>query len=276
MKVLAYMKQEKISGGELSPDESLLLDHTAGDNLTSFPVQRIARLKGGFKEYFLQRYWQYKTRKGLDTIALYNQKDAVIEQIECGFFENHQKVTMDTPLSISLQLTSDHEKNRDNAKLAVIIPKTDLSRLLTGKQRELLDSISGDEIRLNDHEHKENATKIIFKKKYEDGKFSLAITFPFYNEITGSYFILKNTMSLGDMFPPAFISKNQIPADAVYLKGEEQLPLYESGKLKKLDLADIEKGIHIPSLNIAFKIERDEGLLKAMELPVVETEQVTS
>ena len=272
MKLLDFMKQEKINGGELLPDESFLLDHTTTGDSTNFPVQRIARLRGGFKEYFLQRYWQYKTRKGLDTIALYNQENAAIEYIECGFFENHEKVVMDEPLNVLLQLTGDHEKNRDKGKLALILSKTELSRFLNEQQRKIFDFIAAEDIRLANQEYKEESSKIIFRKKYEDGKLSLAITFPIYNEITGNYFVVKNSMTLNHMFEPSFINTSQIPDDAHYLSGGEQFPLYENNKLKKLKLADIENGIYIPSIKLAFKVERNEGVLRKTELPVVEEE----
>lgn len=265
IKVLDFMRGENIKESVLSPDESFSLKYSVDDNSINFPVKRVARLKGEFREYFLQRYWEYKTRKGLDTISLYNRKEIAVDSLEYGFMDHYKRIETELPFTVWLQLTGNRDKNQDNGKLSVILSKSELSAILHEDHREHFNEIISEEITIKGGDYLEERTKFTFKKKYEDGKLSIIITVPYLNEITGTRFIGQKEIPFKKLFTPEFVSANEFSGDATYLVDGEEFPLFNNGKLQKMALVDLEKGVTLPSLKLTFQLDKETGTLRRLE-----------
>ncbi|MBS1519877.1 MAG: hypothetical protein JST50_02680 [Bacteroidetes bacterium] len=255
VKIMKFLVDESIGEEILAADLSYRLELQQTDGTTTFPVKRLSRLKGQFKDYFLQRYWEHKTRKGLNTISLYNRKP-ITGQVCCGFHDALNEISSD--YNAWVQLTGNREKNRTIEKLPLVLPVSTLRPIIPEKFQNLFQRIKIDEIILNKPEI-EHST-IMFKKRWLEGVPTVDICFPFYNEITKKFFKGKDELSLAELLT---LQPGELPAGSQYHLSdqEDMFDLFKGAKYAKIPLEHFEHGIVIDAKDWHIKLDRDTGIL---------------
>lgn len=255
IKVQKFLAAENISQEILSADISYKLGFKEHEDTVEFPVKRLTRLKDQFKDYFLQRYWGHKTRKGLNNIQFYNRKP-VNSIVCCGFHDALVEVATDH--SAWVQLTGNREKNRKIEKLPLILHRTTLTAVIPSNFQDLFNLIAGDEIVLDKPEREE--ALIIIKKRWENGAPKVDICFPFYNGITGKHFKGKDEMSLAELL--ALTSGALEQGSQYHISGQDEMyDLFKGNKHKKIPLEHFELGIIVPATGWHIKLDRTSGIL---------------
>ncbi len=266
-KVDIYQALEKanISTDSLLVDKSFSLKPDLKDGIVAFPVERIARLKGKFKEYFLRCYWERKTRMGLNNISVFNRELVNIDTFKYGFSDSLQQTNVPSGW---IQLS--HNRDKPKSALPLILDKEEISLILPEPFKTKFQSISEEDIIINGIFNSVD-TKITIKKIISDSKLGVEIIFPYFNEITTNNFKMKEAGQLGlkDIFPSNFIDELNIPPNAICYIADFQRDVFEDGRNPiKFSTEDLEKGIKIPVVNIGFKLNRETGVIS--EIPLLQ------
>lgn len=263
VKIQKVLKEAEISTECIAIEGSLSLEATTEDGIVSFPARRVARLKGRFKEYFLRRYWEYKTRMGLNNILNSNLESTTIENIEYGFHNNLNQKEVNLPGK--LQRSHNRDTNDNKSSLPLIFNKGDVSHVLEEPFKARLQALSLDEIIIGKTKVSHKESKIIIDKRYENDKWKIEIVFPYSNEISSSSFFGKDSMALFDVFPAEFIAKLGLDNEATCtIDGEEHRLFNDKGyPQKKFTVDELKLGIYISSAKLGFKL--DEGIGSIVE-----------
>ena len=262
IKVSDLIKEKGISSDILSSDMSFSLEYSIEGDLHSFPVRRIAQLKGQFKDYFLRRYWEYKTRKGLNTTLLNQRQSIEVKTLECGFAGILEKV--EATLEIFRENSHNRDVNKEN--LPLIINKEKLILAISEQHKPILERFEDEEITIKHGKLSDKSTKIDFDCRYEDGSLHLSITFPYYNQISKNHFRAKEKMALKDIFPSEFIETLGIDNEAICQIGSNNFPLFNLKRPHKFCIEDLKNGVVIPSVDLSFKLDNKLGILNKIEL----------
>ncbi|MFD2601765.1 hypothetical protein [Flavobacterium suzhouense] len=271
IKVYNFIKESGINSNVLSADTSFLLEPFEDENKIIFPVSRLASVKGQIKDYLLQKYWEYKTRKGLNTISLFNRREITVDAFKCGFDE---VVEFASKPKASLKLSNDRETNKKISKLPLILEREDLMSLLDSPYKEIFKLVSKDEIVLATNDFIRNEESMItFKKSYTDKKLAIEIRFPYYNSITQRFFIVKGKLSLLDIFGEDFMNENPLSQDSSYLiEGKEEAIAMSNKKHESFTPEILEKGVIITSPDLHIKLDRKLGVINLVEKVNVDNE----
>lgn len=265
IKVHDFLTKEDINPTSITGDQSFNIAYEKNlGGAIIFPVRRVARIKGQFREYLLQRYWQYKTRMGVNTIGLYTRTPVEFQSIRFGFPYDLKEITGD--YQASLQLTGNRDKNKDKTNLDLILEKEYIASKLNGAFEQYVNSINTREI-IIDNKIDENPGKynyILFSKEWSGDKLSLTIKFPLFNKYANRYFIGKDSLTAYDLFGKEFIDINPNLKDAVFVNdSNKRCPLFPEGlKPHKMSLKNLLEGeIHIPKENIKLQFDKEQGRL---------------
>jgi hypothetical protein len=265
VKIFSALKEAGINTVSLSLDKSFSLEPKVEDGVTHFKVRRIARLKGNFRDYFLHRYWEYKTRLGLNNILVSNREQVEINNFEFGFFGNLKNTGTKPRAWVQLSHNRDiNEKNKNS--LPVIFNKEEISLLLDEPFKELFEPVAGDEIIINKGEYTELGSKILAKRIMDGDAISVSLIFPYFNEITNHHLKAKPEMTLFDLFPREFLERLNIPEGITCkVRGEERV-LFEGKRPQKFTITDLEDGVVIDSINLGFKLDITKGKITEIKL----------
>lgn len=259
IKVHDFITQEGIKSSSLSGDYSFSITYTKTEESITFPVKRIGRIKGQFREYVLQRYWQYKTRMGLNTIGLYQRVSVEIQRINAGFPYDLQEVN--GVHNAWVQLTGNRDKNKDKSKLELILKKEHLVSAIDEKFKQAINDVDTNEVIIRNKKLKKN--KIVFSKEWDEGNLSLKIEFPLFNEYANHFFVGRDGLTAYDLFGKELIDTNDNLKGALFSIGDDTNQLLpDNGHPYRIDLEKILTGkILIPGENIKLEFDREEGKL---------------
>jgi|GEM_PF-3505948 len=260
LKIQEFITKEGIDPCVLSGDYSFNVQNYDEDNMTVFPVRRIARVRGQFREYIMQRYWQYKTRKGLNTIGVYKREPVQLYSLQVGFPDNLQEIKGNH--HVWIQLTGDRKKNKKKSSLDIVIMKKDLMEVICEDLRPMLEKIGHSEIIVSSKDGFEQE-KILISKEWNQDKVTLKVVFPVFNEYADYTIGVNKKYALHDLFGKGFINLNPSLKKAVFVQGKKLTPMMkEGGALHYVKMADLVKGeIHLPDENIKLKLNQDSGKL---------------
>lgn len=260
IKILEFLTREAIEASTLAGDFSFNVSHEVVDEFHTFPVQRIARIKGQFREYVLQRYWQYKTRMGLNTIGLYQRSLIKIQRVSVGFPYNLQELQGEH--HAWLQLTGNRDKNRNKSKLDLILKKDDISSILDDEFKSFVEDFKIHELVIANEDLKLN--NVIFSKVWNDEELSITIKFPLFNEFGNHYFnYASDSLTAYNIFGKESIRTNPKLVGILYVNGDSANQLLPPGAPPfKITIEMLNEGeIHIPEENIRLSFDQERGRL---------------
>ena len=74
-------------------------------------------------------------------------------------------------------------------------------------------------------------------------------------------------------FVNEFVAGCGLLGDALYVVEDVEMPLFNNNKLQNISLVDLEKGVTIPSIQLAFKLDKEMGVLRKVESEGEKTQQ---
>ncbi|GGH66891.1 hypothetical protein [Phaeocystidibacter marisrubri] len=260
LKVQRYISDEGITPTSITGDFSFNIQFEENEGKISFPIRRVARLKGQFREYVMQRYWQYKTRKGLNTIGLYQRNLVQVQSIQAGFPYDLQELEGNHHAWV--QLTGDRAKNSNKTSLDLIIMKKDLLDSVGHVFKPLLEKIEKTEIVITPKDGFLQE-KIKITRTWNRDNVSLKIFFPLLNEYSDYSIAMSDSFILHDLFGKDFIKSHPTVKKAILVNADMQKPLMgEGGLVHRFTLNElIESEIHLPEENIKLGFDKNNGKL---------------
>ena len=275
IKIYKALEDAGLGTSALQLDKSFILEPKNNNDSISFELKRVARLKGKFKEYFLRRYWEYKTRMGLDNISVSNVEKNPVKKLSYGFINDLQTISVE--INAWIKLSENRDKNDDKINLPIVFEKNDILERLPEPFKSRFSEIELEEILIKDN-YEDKITKIKISKIYDEennlDSLKLEIRFPFKNQFNNKYIKVKDKINLYDVFPPNLIKDLESNAYCIIEKSEYQLnvvdrtlPPEEQGH-RKFSVEEIEKGVFVPQIEKGFQLDRFTGIISEFKAAV--------
>ncbi|AOT71902.1 hypothetical protein [Geosporobacter ferrireducens] len=261
-----YFKDNSIPYDLIYSNDISVFEYTDKQGVIIFPLKRICRLRGKFKELITKNYWDYRSRAGINTIPITNTIKFPIKKLQYGYPGNMYSKSID--IDAYIVKTNDREKNKKLSKLQMLV-----------NIREIVDEIK-DDFNIS-FELCEDIISIENNKPYEDKLANiriekivendiitgLKITFP-YIIIHNNNRIFEEEIKITKILNKTIISKK---IDWYYLSNEEKADIYdEKDRPKRFKINEIlSRGIYNPDLNIKIHLDNGKIIIEQESLAAV-------
>ncbi|MNW33613.1 hypothetical protein D3C74_105780 [compost metagenome] len=209
------------------------------DGYITFPIRRVCRLNGEFKDFLIRNYWNYRSRIGVNTIAFTDTETVQLKKVEYGY--PGQKYII---VEQEYQGIVKREKQKSILDSEMIVNADILKQLCPNLMTDRNMIVITDTV-CNDIK-----TKTLFEKIIEDNVcVGIKITLPYiikpHNKL-----INKKSITLFDLFDSELLTDfhNQKPEIFKFLDTEEDIPTYIERKPFVFAIENLSNGLYIPKI----------------------------
>lgn len=248
------LEQQKKDISNIATNDISAFNYTTSEGNYSFPIQRVCRLTGEFKELLIRNYWNYRSRMGVNTIALTDTETIQLKKIEYGYPGQKFKIIEQTYQGIIKR-----EKQKSMLESELIVSAgilKDICPFLTTDKNMI--AIAGSSC--NDVKYKTSFEKIIEDNVCIGVKITLPYIVKPHNKI-----INKKNITLLDLFDAELTSIfiQQKPEFFIFLETGQEIPTYEEKRPRSFTIEQLSYGVYIPKIRT--KIVLDNGNIEILQ-----------
>lgn len=242
---------------DLSSSEFDAFSYEEKYGFVEYPLKRICRLNGEFKDLLVKSYWNYRSRAGVNTIPLYE-----MEQIEFMQFEYGYKGKILSKLEKPYLAYIKREKKKKIKELELSVA--------TGVIKKIYPNFSIDkDIITFVNKYEDNISKIEFEKIIDDQDRVLGVRMYLPIKVKEGDKIVKllnkENIAVMDVISSRakeFMSKRP---KVLYYNDANELTIFNNNKINKDIMIDYSKGIVIPDFKITIEQTDDEIIIREKE-----------
>ncbi|WP_339317607.1 hypothetical protein [Paenibacillus sp. FSL R10-2734] len=240
------------------------------NDVFSYPIKRVARIKREFREIVLNSYWEYKKRVGINTINYLDKEKINYLDLKIGLPGLEFEKIKDMNVDVYIRKGTDRKRNIDPKKMSYFINIESLK-----EEYPLLSNIQENIIELEKVVYEHKSSKIIFKKIILGNRVdSIQIILPYQ---VGKHKVLlqQDKFLVTDLLnsEQKRIAKEKALTLYYIFKEDERQKNYlfnvNKDKFNQLDVPTLKRGILIPELNI--RINLMDGIIEVESIEEMHT-----
>jgi hypothetical protein len=255
IKINSIIESNVIIRNTLSSYDISCFEYKLENNSIIYPLRRICRIKGKFKDLLVKKFWDYRSRIGIDTIPLTNTSPIHLSLLQYGYPGNFY--TKNVELQAFLLKTNNREKNKYISKLEMLVNFDDLVDKIRDNF-EIPTHLNGELITIKNGFYEDSISRIKIEKIIKDNVIiGIKITFPYINLYNNDR-ILDDEIKISKLIKSNELIKN---TNWFYTdKNSERVDIYDSeSKPKKFKISDVlSRGIYNSEVNVKIKLS-DNG-----------------
>lgn len=238
-----------------------------------FPIRRICRIKGEFKDLLIKRYWDYRSRIGYNSINITKIHKMNLSYIEYKYPGTRDINEIRINSEFSIKRSNKRKKNKNLTEIPWCINFEDIINSLKGVGITIISKTKN--IEMNQKNITESHSGVFLRKVEKDidrkQAFGIEVTLPYtIKRQDGTY--LKTLKEKIDILELTGINKNEFLSSNLSLMNLDKTSkidvLDEGMNFRKLNIIDeVFNGILIPEKNMKITAKKETGEI-FVEFPV--------